>query len=101
MGKYSLIKTAHNLYKTKKLIKILLEYEEDKENNRIINSVRITGDFFLYPEESLDDLEMQLIGTPLVKDELKRRIDKCLSISEAFGFDSESLSNAILGCLTK
>jgi hypothetical protein len=44
---------------------------------------------------------MQLIGTPLVKDELKRRIDKCLNISEAFGFDSESLSNAILGCLAK
>ena len=89
------------MYKTKKLIKILLEYEEDKKNNRIINSVRITGDFFLYPEESLDDLEMQLIGTPLQKNVLKRRIDKCLDFSEAFGFDSESLSNAILGCLTR
>ena len=101
MGRYRLLKIAHNLYKTKKLIRVLLEYEEDKDNNPIINSVRITGDFFLYPEESLDDLEMQLIGAPLVKDELKRRIDKCLNISEAFGFDSESLSNAILGCLTR
>jgi lipoate-protein ligase A len=89
------------VYKTKKLIKILLHYDEDNDNNRIINSVRITGDFFLYPEESLDDLEMQLKGTPLQKDELKRKIDKCLNISEAFGFDSESLSNAILGCLTR
>jgi lipoate-protein ligase A len=89
------------VYKTKKLIKILLHYDEDKDNNRIINSVRITGDFFLYPEESLDDLEMQLNGTPLQKDELKRKIDKCLNVSEAFGFDSESLSNAILGCLTR
>jgi hypothetical protein len=89
------------VYKTKKLIRILLEYEEDKKNNGIINYVRITGDFFFYPEESLDDLEMQLIGTPLQKDELKRRIDKCLDFSEAFGFDSESLSNAILGCLTR
>jgi lipoate-protein ligase A len=101
LGKYRLLKIAYNLYKTKKLIRVLLEYEEDKDNNPIINSVRITGDFFLYPEESLDDLEMQLIGAPLVKDELKRRIDKCLNISEAFGFDSESLSNAILGCLTR
>jgi hypothetical protein len=88
------------VYKTKKLIKILLSYDEDKDNNRIINSVRITGDFFLYPEERLDDLEIQIIGTPLQKDELKRRIEKCLNSSEAFGFDSESLSNAILGCLT-
>jgi hypothetical protein len=44
---------------------------------------------------------MQLIGTPLQKNVLKRRIDKCLDFSEAFGFDSESLSNAILGCLTR
>jgi lipoate-protein ligase A len=89
------------VYKTRKLLKILLNYEEDNDNNRIINSVRITGDFFLYPEESLDDLEIQLKGTPLQKDELKRRIDNCLNNSEAFGFDSESLSNAILGCLTR
>lgn len=77
-----------------------MEYEEDEENNKIINSVRITGDFFLYPEESLDDLEAQLKGTRLDKDELKKKIDKCLSDSEAFGFDSESVSDAILGCLT-
>lgn len=77
-----------------------MEYEEDEENNKIINSVRITGDFFLYPEESLEDLEAQLKGTRLDKDELKIKIDKCLSDSEAFGFDSESVSDAILGCLT-
>jgi lipoate---protein ligase len=77
-----------------------LEYEEDEENNKTINSVRITGDFFLYPEESLEDLEAQLKGTRLDKDELKIKIDKCLSDSEAFGFDSESVSDAILGCLT-
>ena len=51
MERNSLLRTAHNLYKSKKLIKILLEYEEDNENNKIINSVRITGDFFLYPEK--------------------------------------------------
>jgi hypothetical protein len=77
-----------------------LEYEEDEENNKTINSVRITGDFFLYPEESLEGLEAQLKGTRLDKDELKIKIDKCLSDSEAFGFDSESVSDAILGCLT-
>lgn len=77
-----------------------MEYEEDEENNKIINSVRITGDFFLYPEESLDDVEAQLKGTRLDKDELTKKIDKCLSDSEAFGFDSESVSDAILGCLT-
>jgi hypothetical protein len=78
------------------LIKILLEYDED---SKIINSITITGDFFLYPEETLNELEVNLIGTKLGKDEIKQKIEKCLNGSEAFGFDSESLTDAILGCL--
>lgn len=93
------MRTAFNIYKTKKLIKVFLKYKDDKEGNRIISSVRITGDFFLYPEESLENLEVQLKGTRLDKDNLKKKIDKCLNNSEAFGFDSKSLSDAILGCL--
>jgi lipoate---protein ligase len=97
-----LLKKAYNTYKAEKLIKILLEYEEDdhQENVRTINSIRITGDFFLYPEDSLEDLELQLKGTRLDKSELKEKIDACLSNSEAFGFDSESMSDAIMGCLS-
>ncbi|MGH9999929.1 MAG: lipoate protein ligase C-terminal domain-containing protein [Nitrososphaeraceae archaeon] len=90
------MKKAHNIYKSKKLIRISLEYDED---SKIINSITITGDFFLYPEETLDELEDNLIGTKLGKDEIKQKIEKCLNRSEAFGFDSESLTDAILGCL--
>ncbi|MGE5633623.1 MAG: lipoate protein ligase C-terminal domain-containing protein [Deltaproteobacteria bacterium] len=90
------MKKSHNIYKSKKLIKISLEYDED---SKIINSITITGDFFLYPEETLDELEVNLIGTKLGKDEIKQKIEKCLNGSEAFGFDSESLTDAILGCL--
>jgi lipoate---protein ligase len=90
------MKKTHNMYKSKKLIKISLEYDED---SKIINSITITGDFFLYPEETLDELEVNLIGTKLGKDEIKQKIEKCLNGSEAFGFDSQSLTDAILGCL--
>ena len=90
------MKKVHNIYKSKKLVKISLEYDED---SKIINSITITGDFFLYPEETLDELEVNLIGTKLGKDEIKQKIEKCLNDSEAFGFDSESLTDAILGCL--
>ena len=90
------MKKTYNIYKSKKLIKISLEYDED---SKIINSITITGDFFLYPEETLDELEDNLIGTKLGKDEIKQKIEKCLNRSEAFGFDSESLTDAILGCL--
>ena len=89
------MKKAHNIHKSKKLIKVSLEYDED---SKIINSITITGDFFLYPEETLDELEDNLIGTKLGKDEIKQKIEKCLNRSEAFGFDSESMTDAILGC---
>jgi lipoate---protein ligase len=96
------LKTARNIYKTQKLIKILLEYN-DQENSKkkIINSIKITGDFFLYPEESLEYLEAQLKGTILDREMLKEKMDKCLKNSEAFGFDTESMVAAILGCVAK
>ena len=90
------MKKTHNIYKSKKLIKISLEYDED---SKIINSITITGDFLLYPEETLDEIEVNLIGTKLGKDEIKQKIEICLNSAEAFGFDSESLTDAILGCL--
>ena len=94
-----MLKTARNIYKTQKLIKILLEYNDQEDGKKIINSIKITGDFFLYPEESLEYLEAQLKGTKLDRYNLKEIIDKCLENSEAFGFDTESMVAAILGCV--
>jgi lipoate-protein ligase A len=90
------MRKVRNIYKSKKLIKVSLEYDE---HSKIINSITITGDFFLYPEERLDALEVNLIGTKLEKDSIEQKVEKCLSGSEAFGFDSESMTDAILGCL--
>ena len=94
-----MLKTARNIYKTEKLIKILLEYNDQEDSKKIINSIKITGDFFLYPEESLEYLEAQLKGTVLDRYKLKEKIDICLKDSEAFGFDAESMVAAILGCV--
>jgi hypothetical protein len=90
------MRKTHNIHKSKKMIKVSLEYDEV---SKIINTITITGDFFLYPEESLDKLEVSLIGTKLEKDTIKQKIEKCLSRSKPFGFDSESMTDAILGCL--
>lgn len=89
------MKRANNVYKSQKLIRVMLEYDETENT---INSVTITGDFFLYPEEALETLEAELIGTKLQKDILQEVIDMCLKNSQAYGFDSTSLTEAILGC---
>ena len=91
------MKRSHNVYKSQKLIRIALEYDEGENT---INSITISGDFFLYPEEALEALEAQLIGTKLERDTHKQEIDNCLKNTEVYGFDSTSLTEAILGCKT-
>jgi hypothetical protein len=91
------MKRAHNVYKSQKLIRIMLEYDETKNT---INWITIAGDFFLYPEEALETLEAGLIGTRLDRETIKQEIDNCLKNSEVYGFDSTSLTEAILGCKT-
>lgn len=91
------MKRAHNVYKSQKLIRIRLEYDETENT---INWITIAGDFFLYPEEALETLEAGLIGTKLDRETLKQEIDNCLKNSEVYGFDSTSLTEAILGCKT-
>jgi hypothetical protein len=91
------MKRAHNVYKSQKLIRIMLEYDETENT---INWITIAGDFFLYPEEALETLEAGLIGTKLEKETLKQEIDNCLKNSEVYGFNSTSLTEAILGCKT-
>jgi hypothetical protein len=92
------MKRAYNVYKSQKLIRIMLEYDE-AENT--INGITIAGDFFLYPEEALEILEAGLIGTKLDRETLKQEIDNCLKNYEVYGFDSTSLTEAILGCKTQ
>jgi lipoate-protein ligase A len=91
------MKKMHNILKSQKLLKISLEYDE---LTNTIHSITITGDFFLYPESTLDDLETNLIGTKLEKESVKQKIQESLENSETFGFDPESLTEAILGCLS-
>ena len=91
------MKRTHNVYKSQKLIRIMLEYDEIEDT---INSIAISGDFFLYPEEALETLEAHLIGTELEREALKKEVNKYLKNSEVYGFDSISLTEAILGCKT-
>ena len=93
--KWQRMRRAYNEYKSQKLIRIMLEYDETENT---INWITIAGDFFLYPEEALEILEAALIGTRLDRESLKQEIDNFLKNYEVYGFDSTSLTEAILGC---
>ncbi len=81
-----------------KLVKIDLEY--DKNSNKIIN-VNIMGDFFAYPEESIDILEKKLKDTILSKKTLFDKINEIIKSNnfQFIGLNSEGLADSILRCL--
>ncbi len=92
------MKTAHNTVKSEKLIKVLLKYNEEKKT---IHSITISGDFFLYPEDVLKKLESSLVGVRLERSKINKCVQEILHDAEAFGFTAESMTEAILGCLSK
>ena len=77
-----------------KLLKVSLE----RDNNNNIQFVKITGDFFTYPEENIEHLEKYLIGATLSPEALKESIEDFLrrSPTEFFGLDVESLIHTIM-----
>lgn len=76
-----------------KLVKISLEFENNK-----ISSVKITGDFFLHPEDGLKMIEQNLIGSDLSEQEIISKINDVSQKNnlELFGFNSEGVAKAIL-----
>ena len=84
------------VHKSRKLLKIRLTYDE-KQNR--IESIFITGDFFLYPEETLEDIEYNLRGVKAEEESIMHSVNQSLAGSKPFGFDAKSLSTAILLCI--
>jgi len=81
-----------------KLLKISLDYND--ENKKILD-LRITGDFFAYPEESIEIIEKKLVGAPLNEKTLKDKIDNVIRENkiEFIGLDTDGLVSGILMCL--
>ena len=84
------------VYKSRKLLKIRLNYDE--RQNRI-HSIFITGDFFLHPEAALESVEENLRGVTVTEDDILKSVTQSLEGSQPFGFDAKSLTEAILLCV--
>jgi len=81
-----------------KLLKIYAEVDNDKE---ILQSIRITGDFFAYPEESISELEDMLKETPFTEEDLFQTISTFIEDQHVqfIGIDAEGLTEAIMRCV--
>jgi lipoate---protein ligase len=90
----------HSIYKVPngKLLKISLEYTEKTKK---IETIKITGDFFAYPEESIELLETHLKNTPLTPEELLKKIHSFIKEYniQFIGLNAEELTKGILMCI--
>jgi len=77
-----------------KLLKVFLEYDDK------IDNVKITGDFFFHPEESLEKLEKEMIGSEMDKDKLLDKINGFIEKYgiKLFGLESKDIVEGILKC---
>ncbi len=93
------VERYHSIYKVPqgKLLKISLRYDEPSQK---IHDVRITGDFFVYPEEAVELIEQGLEDTTFERDHLKTTIEKIIRTQKIqfIGVDAEGLTQAILRC---
>ena len=76
-----------------KLVKISLEFEKQK-----ILSVKIFGDFFVYPEEGLEKIEKELKGKNLEEKEIVQAVENARQKHslEFFGLNAQGIATAVL-----
>lgn len=78
-----------------KLLKVSVDHEEDR-----IIKVQIRGDFFIHPEESIDELELALKDADYKKKAVNDIISKFFLQDGlvAFGITPQALADAIMMC---
>ena len=76
-----------------KLVRIKVNYDD------VINDIKITGDFFLHPEDAIDDIEKSLFGIKASSDEsvISKIISGVVNSGkiELVGITPESLAKVI------
>ncbi|HUS99168.1 MAG TPA: lipoate protein ligase C-terminal domain-containing protein [Candidatus Thermoplasmatota archaeon] len=80
-----------------KLLKISIEFDE---KNNVIRDIRITGDFFAYPEEAIELMEKKLRNTVMEKERLQETISSIITQYhiQFIGLNAEGLTQGILMC---
>jgi len=81
-----------------KLLKVFLDYDPEKN---LIKKISITGDFFVYPEETVELIEKELRGIRVDKDVLLSKIKSIIEREgiEFIGLDAEGLVEGIMLCV--
>lgn len=63
----------------------------------VIQAITLTGDFFMHPEEAIEDLEARLTGAPLIEAALRAQVDAFFAADvQVIGADAADIVHVIL-----
>jgi len=81
-----------------KLMKISFDYNK---NSNKINNLKITGDFFVYPEEGIEIIENEMENTIIDRDVIYNKIEKIINTNliQLIGLNSEGITKGIMMCI--
>ncbi len=66
-------------------------------DNDIISSIKITGDFFMYPEEKIESLEEMLVGVKMDEESIREKMNEFFSSDvQVVGADAEDFVKLIM-----
>jgi len=79
-----------------KLLRVTLELDEGTHPAKIA-SISLNGDFFMHPEDAIEELESRLVNVPWDIDALRRTVQAFFDTEvEVIGADVESIVHVIL-----
>jgi len=96
---------AQTKIKGGKMLKVSVEVEEESGAGggceRRITKVRFYGDFFLHPEDTIEEIEKALIGECVDKDRMVKKIEAVLreANAEAIGVSPMDFADIIVVAL--
>ena len=80
-----------------KLVRVKVDFD------KTINSLQITGDFFLHPEDALEEMEKNVIGADVNVDDrfLKNKLDEVIQKHKVMlvGVSSDDIARLIKGAM--
>ena len=80
-----------------KLVRVKVDFD------KVINSIQITGDFFLHPEDAVEGMENAIVGSDVdvSQEVLKNKLDEVIEKYDVMlvGFSSEDIARLIKGAL--
>jgi lipoate-protein ligase A len=80
----------------------LVHIDVDFDGNTI-TYIHISGDFFIYPEEAIGDIEMALIGLPVKREKILLELNRIIQTGniELVGISQQTIAQGIQEAFTQ